>query len=328
MSMSAQSSVSERFSRLDQLAVDKILPNPNNPRLVFPDDELDRLMESIAQEGILVPIVVFQDGDRFTLIDGERRYKCAVRLGLDQIPCLVTDQRDDISDLVSMFNIHHMRERWQDMPTARALATLERSEREVTGVVLSLRSLSAKTGLSTEKIKRFRFAMTLPTEYQAYIHDGGVPLNWFWELDRNVIKPLAKHRRVIFDDYGEPFIWDAFVKKRLAGTATDSVAMRKIRSIINFAGMDATESPSNESVLDETIRELISNDELTITTAYEDTIQIMVEADKLQRNTDNMILGFNRLLARTRNEEERDLVLSIALDLRQGLDSIIAEHRS
>ena len=73
---------------LKNLPIGDIQPNPRNPRLIFPEEELDRLAASIDQEGILVPIAVFKNEDNttFTLIDGERRYKCAIRLGFQQIP--------------------------------------------------------------------------------------------------------------------------------------------------------------------------------------------------------------------------------------------------
>lgn len=327
--MSAEPEIGGGPTRLEQLQVSDVDPNPANPRLVFPEEELDRLAESIAQEGILVPIVVFEEkGGRYTLIDGERRFKCALRLGFDTVPALVRLPMDDVANLVSMFNIHQMREPWRDIPTARALAQLAAAIEVEIGEEPKDSLLAERTGLSTERVRRLRFAVRLPEDYQAYISDGTIPLNWFWELDRNVVQPLAKNRRALFDEFGHEGVLEAFVDKRLAGVITDTVSLRNVRPIINFAARDAEENETNESVLDETIRKLLTDQDLTIATAYEDTVQIMVEVGKLQRSTENMVKGFDRLLARTRNDGERAMVLDIAVALRTELDRLIEENGS
>lgn len=74
---------------LRDLDVDQIDPNPANPRLIFPQDELDKLTESIALEGVLVPILVYPKDDRFVLVDGERRFRCAMQLGHDKIKAVI-----------------------------------------------------------------------------------------------------------------------------------------------------------------------------------------------------------------------------------------------
>ncbi len=116
------------------------------------------------------------------------------------------------------------------------------------------------------------------------------------------------------------------VAKRLSQVVTDTVSLRNVRPIINYAGQDAEERGSDDSILDETIRRLITDENLTIAEAYEDTVQIMVETDQLQRSADNMIKGFSRLLVRTRNDAERLAVLEVAEHLSTELGRLIAEN--
>ena len=59
-------------------------PNPNQPRQVMGD--LSELMASIAEKGIIEPLVVRQRGDRYQIIAGERRYQAAVQVGLRELP--------------------------------------------------------------------------------------------------------------------------------------------------------------------------------------------------------------------------------------------------
>jgi len=69
------------------VAIDQIDPNPDQPRQVMGD--LSELIASIAEKGILEPLVVRQRGDRFQIVAGERRYQAAVQVGLRELPVVV-----------------------------------------------------------------------------------------------------------------------------------------------------------------------------------------------------------------------------------------------
>jgi ParB family chromosome partitioning protein len=314
----------ERFTGLREIQVSSIDANPENPRLIFPQEELDRLAESIANEGVLVPIVVYPDGDRYILIDGERRVRCSQLLGLQTIPAVITEPKTSRDNLVQMFNIHLVREPWRDMPTAWALDKLITDlSGEQDGSAITDAQLSDLTGLSRERIARLRHALELPREYQEYINEGIIPLNWFWELKRNVVEPLSKQRPAIFGEYGRDGVTNSFVRKRLDGLIRDTVSLRDVRPIINFAQRDAESSGGLESVLDDTIRGLIEDPQLTIEVAYEDTVQIMVEADKLDRRTRNMLTSFQRLLERVRTDDERDHVIRIGKEFTAAMHALL-----
>ena len=71
--------------------IDLIDPNPNQPRQVMGD--LSELIASIAEKGIIEPLVVRQRGDRFQIVAGERRYQAAVQAGLRELPVVVPRRR-------------------------------------------------------------------------------------------------------------------------------------------------------------------------------------------------------------------------------------------
>jgi ParB family chromosome partitioning protein len=73
--------------------IDQVDPNPNQPRQVMGD--LSELMASIAEKGIIEPIIVRQRGRRFQIIAGERRYQAAVQVGLRDIPIVIREVDDD-----------------------------------------------------------------------------------------------------------------------------------------------------------------------------------------------------------------------------------------
>src|SRR3989344_283172 len=97
-----------------------IQPNTDNPRLIFDQEKLDELIFSIKERGVLVPLSVYVDNSnkKFTIIDGERRYRAALKLGLENLPAIVGNRPHEQEYVMDMFHIHHMRENWQLVPTA------------------------------------------------------------------------------------------------------------------------------------------------------------------------------------------------------------------
>ena len=73
--------------------IDQIDANPNQPRQVMGD--LSELMASIAEKGIIEPLIVRQRGRRFQIIAGERRYQAAVQVGLREIPIVIRESDDN-----------------------------------------------------------------------------------------------------------------------------------------------------------------------------------------------------------------------------------------
>ncbi len=81
-----------------RLRLRDIVPNPFQPRMEFPEEELAELRESIRVNGLLQPPVVRPApgarGARFELVAGERRFRCVRDLGWDEVPVLVRDVDD------------------------------------------------------------------------------------------------------------------------------------------------------------------------------------------------------------------------------------------
>jgi ParB family transcriptional regulator, chromosome partitioning protein len=83
-------------ARYEEVAVTAITPNPRQPRRSFDEDALDELAESIAQVGLLQPVVVRAVGPgRYELVMGERRWRAAQRAGLTEIGAIVKQTQDD-----------------------------------------------------------------------------------------------------------------------------------------------------------------------------------------------------------------------------------------
>ena len=84
--------------------IDQIDANPNQPRQVMGD--LSELMASIAEKGIIEPIVVRQRGSRFQIVAGERRYQAAVQVGVAEVPVVIREVDDaEIIEIALVENI-------------------------------------------------------------------------------------------------------------------------------------------------------------------------------------------------------------------------------
>jgi len=73
------------------IAIDDIDPNADQPRREFDKDALEQLADSIREAGVLSPILVVEDGLRYRIVAGERRYRASRLAGLASVPCIVRD---------------------------------------------------------------------------------------------------------------------------------------------------------------------------------------------------------------------------------------------
>jgi len=183
--------------------VSKIGPNPHNPRRLFDEEPMSILKESVAKLGILVPVTLYRAppehrpaNERYILLDGERRWRCAIELELVAVPAIVVERPSNTQNILTMFHIHNLREGWQLMPTALKLKVLmddlhERNERK----------LSELTKLSISQIRRSKILLSYPTRYQNMMlapPTERMKADFFIELDRI--------RRPALDDRFEPWM--------------------------------------------------------------------------------------------------------------------------
>jgi len=88
-----------------EIPLEKVAPNPQQPRQTFPADELQQLAASIKRHGLLQPIVVSRNGDAYQLIAGHRRVLAARLAGRTSIPAVI---RDDVNDRLELALIENL----------------------------------------------------------------------------------------------------------------------------------------------------------------------------------------------------------------------------
>jgi ParB family chromosome partitioning protein len=148
-----------------ELEVSSISPNPNQPRLHFDEESLSELAASIAQIGVLQPILVRQVGDAYELIAGERRWRAARRAGLAVIPAVVRPT-DDISSIEQALveNLH--REDLTPLEEAAAYQQL------VEDFEMTHEQVALRVGKSRSAISNTLRLLGLPPVVQRLLADG------------------------------------------------------------------------------------------------------------------------------------------------------------
>lgn len=136
------------------IPVDKIAPNPYQPRRVFPQQELDQLAESIAEIGLLEPILVRKVDDGYQIAAGERRWRAHKQLSKHAIQALVTQISDsDMAVFALAENID--REDLSDYEIGLAL-------KQVEGTFPTKKKLAESLGLNREDMYRYYAYDDLP----------------------------------------------------------------------------------------------------------------------------------------------------------------------
>ena len=101
-------SASESTQAVTSLPLQKVEPNPNQPRHRFDEEELQALADSISEHGILQPLAVRKmEGGFYQIIAGERRWRAARLAGLQEVPVVVVEADDKtVMELALIVSAH------------------------------------------------------------------------------------------------------------------------------------------------------------------------------------------------------------------------------
>jgi len=161
--------VAESTRKLSEIPVSAIVRNKENPRVVFRARDMEDLTDSIQKLGVQVPIAVYRDGEKYVLIDGERRWLSTQKLGRRTIPALIEERPSPLQNLLLMFNIHALREQWDLLTIALKLPRITQLLKESLGTEPTEAQLAEHTGLHRGTIRRCKMLMDLPQKYKDLI---------------------------------------------------------------------------------------------------------------------------------------------------------------
>ncbi|MGH2361407.1 MAG: ParB/RepB/Spo0J family partition protein [bacterium] len=210
----------------------ELQPNPHNPRMLFDRAPLMTLKNSIDKVGILVPLTVFwsKDENTWVILDGQRRWMCAKELGLKTVPVNEVAEPSPVQNIVTMFQIHKLREDWELMPTALKLQVLMDALKEKRD-----RQLAELTGLDQAVVARCKKLLSYPKKYQDMMLDPDperrVKADFFIEL-----YPVLRDRNVRRMPWFRPQRFTSQMLRRYSKRGLKSVTeFRKVKQHINNA---------------------------------------------------------------------------------------------
>ncbi|MDQ7007471.1 MAG: ParB/RepB/Spo0J family partition protein [Acidobacteriota bacterium] len=149
-----------------ELPLDRIRPNPHQPRREFDAEELDSLAASIRASGILQPLLVCPEKDGgYTLVAGERRLRAAALAGLETVPAVIRDLPD--SRLLEFALVENLqRDDLGPMETALAFRELVR------GFGLTQAEVASRVGKPRSTVANYLRLLDLPREVQELLERG------------------------------------------------------------------------------------------------------------------------------------------------------------
>ena len=150
-----------------QLSLDKIYVNPNQPRTNFDSNQIDNLVVSIKELGIIQPITVRKiNDDKYEIISGERRYRASKIANLESIPCYIKAVEDE-TDLLKMSLVENVQR--VDLDPIEIALTYERFINEYN---LNIDAISRLVGKDRSTVSNYIRLLKLDPIIQSGIRDG------------------------------------------------------------------------------------------------------------------------------------------------------------
>jgi ParB family transcriptional regulator, chromosome partitioning protein len=306
---------------LTHIDPDLIIKNPENPRVIFREEELDALMRSIEQVGIQVPLSVYEKNNKYVLIDGERRWRCSRKLGLKNVPVIVEPQPTPLNNLLMMFNIHNVRVQWDLIALAFKVKKLRELVKKEQKIEISKKELADLTGVSSVTISRCDDLLSLPMKYQDLIWselekpkgEQKYTEDLFLEIKKS-IKTIESYLPEIIDEYSPAKLLDTFFHKFESGVENNRVRFRDISKIARgeLVGIQ-------KGKILETIEKYISQHDYSIEKAFEDSV-----ADAYsERSTEKKLQDVIIVLKATTTLDDDEELKEILVELREQINRLI-----
>ncbi|MFZ5544509.1 MAG: ParB/RepB/Spo0J family partition protein [Pseudomonadota bacterium] len=310
---------------LQELPVDDIDRNPDNPRIIFRPDEMSSLMDSIRRHGVQVPISVYRVGKKYILIDGERRWRCSIKLNKKTIPALIQEKPDPLTNLLLMFNIHALREQWDLFTIAAKLPRVIELLRERLGKTPTEREISAETGLNPAIIRRCKLLIELPDKHKTAIlaelqkpkAQQKLTEDFYIEMERS-LKTVERNMPEVIQQFGKERIRERLISKYKTGTITNRVDFRQIAKIARADRVSADRESAIRSLVD-----LFSDNTYSIEQAYTDSVGQAYEERDLLTNITGVAKQIQTFDA---SELDEDLIYALQ-GLREEIDKLLLEAK-
>lgn len=299
-----------------------IRQNPENPRLVFREKELLELENSIAANGILVPLTVYEAADGgLVILDGERRWRCSKKLGLHRVPIIVQPEPSRMQNLMMMFAIHNARTDWDPFPTALKLRQLEKLYIDAEGRTPTEGQLAQLASLSRGEVRRLKNILSLPDKYLAIItaeqdrprSEQTLTVDHLLEVTRGA---RALMNQDVIEEADKERLEVALIEKFQAGALTSTVEPRLLSRMARAVERDDVPATTVRKSIDR----LISDPAFTVRDAFAATVERAEQEHNLDLASRRLIDNVSALAG---SEDLSPDVANTLRQLRDLLDAIL-----
>ncbi|PTY07134.1 hypothetical protein DB347_07425 [Opitutaceae bacterium EW11] len=307
-------------AELKEIRVELIDRNPENPRILFRQDELEELLNSIRVYGVQVPIAVYKAGRRYVLIDGERRWRCSKKLGRETVPALIQTAPDPLRNLLLMFNIHSLREQWDLLTIAMKLPRVVLLLSGELGREPKEHDICERTGLSRAVLRRCKLLIELPQQYKDQILE---------ELH----KPKAQQR--LTEDFfiemerSLKTVWGVFPQLLRNKDEVRRVLIKKyqgnvIKNVVHFRLLAkiarASKVEVDESVIISSLSEVLGDNHVDIERVYEERFSSAYNERDLVSRISTVLDALSRLVPDEVDDELRQELHKLVRQASQVLE--------
>ncbi|MEM6891550.1 MAG: ParB/RepB/Spo0J family partition protein [Pseudomonadota bacterium] len=294
-------------AELANIQVSKIRRNEENPRIIFRQDEMNRLMDSILENGVMVPVTVFKKGQAYVLIDGERRWRSCRKLNLKTIPAIIEQEPSKLENITKMFMIHALREQWDLLTIALKLKDLIALFEKEHKRPPKRDELARMTGLPRGTIERCRLLLNLPQKYHLMIlkelekpkPKQRLTEDFFIEMER-ALKTVSRRMPEAVPNIDK--VRGVLIGKFRKDVIDNRVHFRKLSKIARAENVEADPDAAKDALV-----KLFSKNSYSIQAAYHDTVEPAYE----ERDISTRLAS---LIERLRGVDDVDDELKILLE--------------
>ena len=153
------------MTQMTEIAISQIIPNPTQPRTQFDEEALKELSDSIKQLGIIQPITVKKQDEKYIIISGERRWRASQLAGLTTLPAYIREVDDE--NLHAMALVENIQR--QDLNAIEIALGMQRLIDECN---LTPEAMAEKVGKKRSTVSNYMRLLSLPSEVQLALKEG------------------------------------------------------------------------------------------------------------------------------------------------------------
>ncbi len=219
--------------------LEDILPNRFQPRTLFSEEDLEHLKESIIEQGVLQPVLVRKQNDKYELIAGERRFRAARRANLTRIPAIIRNLSDEqVLEVSIIENIQRA--------NLNPLEEAEAYHRLITEFQYTQEMVAQKIGKNRSTITNFLRLRKLPDPISKSLAENQISMG---------------HARALLGAGTEDLqikAWESVVSKDLSVRSTEQL-VKKIREQPHVPEPPPSDTTALQSICDSLSRKIQSN---------------------------------------------------------------------